>query len=259
MPRAKTAPSLRKWIIISLRPHAGLAALRRAARKHGASVFALPTLNTQSLDASDTLRDVLRCDLVIVTSPAAARHAHTLQYLPQKRPLAWFAVGAGTAAVLRRIGITDVHTPPQGNDSSALLAHPLLHSVAGKRIGVITAPGGRDLIVPELSARGAEVVRADVYRREPALITARRWRQLQQLPATTAVFASSEEGLTNLWNAADTSARARLLAWSCITSSERLQAQALRLGWPAPQRASSALPADLLAALAAHVAAGRFR
>ncbi len=245
--------------MISLRPLAGLAALRRAARKHGASVFALPTLLTQALDASDTLRDVLRCDVVIVTSPAAAQHAHTLQYLPQKPAPAWFAVGAGTAAVLRRIGIDTVHTPPQGNDSSALLAHPLLQSVAGKRIGVITAPGGRNLIVPELIARGAKVVRADVYRRAPATISPRRWQQLQQLSAKSAIFVSSEEGLNNLWQAADAQAQERLLALPCITSSERLQAQALRLGWLTPQRAASALPVDMLAALAAHVARGSFR
>lgn len=261
MPRAKKTTSLplRKWSVISLRPQEGVASLRRAARKFGASVFALPTLLLQTLDARDTVREALRCDVVIVTSPAAARHAHTQQYLRQKQRQSWFAVGAGTAAVLRRIGLRDVHTPPQGNDSSALLAHPLLLSIAGKRIGVITAPGGRDMIVPGLRARDAEVVRADVYVRTPATIATRRWRQLCELPTTAAVFASSEEALDALWRSAGVDERAWLQQRPCIVSSARLQARARTLGWPSPVLAGSALPADLFAALEAHVAADRFR
>lgn len=261
MPRVKPATStpLSGWVVISLRPSQAQASLRRAARKLGASVFALPTLVLQALDARDTLRDALHANLVIVTSPAAARHAHTQQYLRQKRDQAWLAVGDGTANVLRRIGLKNVHTPPQGNDSTALLAHPLLASIDQQSIGVITAPGGRDLIVPALRARGATPVRADVYLRTPATIAPRRWRQLMDVPKTAAVFASSEEALDNLWHAAGDDERARLLAWPCIASSPRLQARAQALGWPAPVLAASALPTDLVAALAAHVAAGRFR
>jgi uroporphyrinogen-III synthase len=261
MPRAKSATStpLSGWVVISLRPSPAQASLRRAARKLGASVFALPTLVLQALDARDTLRDALRTNLVIVTSPAAARHAHTQQYLRQKRGQSWLAVGAGTANVLRRIGLTNVHTPPQGNDSSALLAHPLLASIDHQTIGVLTAPGGRDLIVPGLCARGAEPVRADVYSRSPATIAPRRWRQLMLVPKTAAVFVSSEEALDSLWRGAGDDERARLLGWPCIASSTRLQARAKTLGWAAPVLAASALPGDLLAALAAHVAAGRFR
>jgi uroporphyrinogen-III synthase len=259
MPRAKNASPLREWWVISLRPREGVASLRRAAHKVGASVFALPTLSLQTSDAGDTLRDVLCCDIVIVTSPAAARHAHTQQYLRQKRRQAWLAVGAGTAAVLRRIGLRNVHTPPQGHDSDALLAHPSLASIGGLRIGVITAPGGRNAIVPGLRARGAEVVRADVYRRAAAAIAPRRWTQLRALPATTAVMASSEEALGNLWLAADAPMREHLRGLTCVVSSPRLQARAHALGWPAPVLAASALPADLIAALAAHVGGGRFR
>lgn len=261
MPRVEpaTSTSLSGWVVISLRPSQAQASLRRAARKLGASVFALPTLVLQALDARDTLRDALRANLVIVTSPAAARHAHTQQYLRQKRGQAWLAVGEGTANVLRRIGLTNVHTPPQGNDSTALLAHPLLASIDEQAIGVITAPGGRDLVVPALRARGALPVRADVYSRTPAMIAPRRWRQLMALPDTAAVLASSVEALDNLWREAGDDERARLLGWPCIASSVRLQSHAHALGWPAPVLAASALPADLLAALVAHVATGRFR
>jgi len=259
MPRAKTATSLREWYVISLRPQEGLASLRRAARKHGATVFALPTLRLSPLDAHAQLSAALRADVVIVTSPAAARHAHSQRELRQKRRQTWFAVGAGTAAVLRRIGLHDVHTPAQGNDSAALLRHPLLADLRGKSIGVLTAPGGRDLIAAAVRARGGTLLRADVYRREPARVAAHRWQRLQALPATSVVFMSSAEALDNLWRAAATPERARLLHMACITSSPRLSARAAALGWPAPVLAASALPADMLAALAAHVALGRFR
>ena len=52
---------------------------------------------------------------------------------------------------------------------------------------------------------------------------------------------------------------ARLLLRPCIVASERLATQSLLLGFPTVLRARDARPASLLAALADHVDARRFR
>ncbi|HMB57138.1 MAG TPA: uroporphyrinogen-III synthase [Arenimonas sp.] len=259
MPRAKTATSLHKWYVISLRPKDGHAVLRRVAHRLGARVFAVSTMRIETMDAGRQLQAALRTDIVLTTSPSAARSASAQHLLKARRGQRWLAIGTGTATVLRRMGIADVHTPEHGFDSESLLAHPWLATPKGLRIGVLTAPAGRDLIATTLRARGAEIFRADVYRRVAMTPSPRRLRQLRALPETAALLVSSGEALTTLWQALADDDRHALLRRPCVVSSARLAAQVEALGWPSPIIAASALPADLLAALAAHVGRGRFR
>ncbi|MFX9532994.1 uroporphyrinogen-III synthase, partial [Acinetobacter baumannii] len=65
-----------------------------------------------------------------------------------------------------RAGLEPVAVPER-MDSEGLLALPELRDVRGIAVGLVTAPGGRDAIAPALRARGAQVRRADVYRRLP--------------------------------------------------------------------------------------------
>lgn len=82
--------------------------------------------------------------------------------LPRLRVL---AVGARTAALLEAQGIAA--SAPEDATSEGLLALPELERPAGQRILLVTGEGGRGLLAPELSQRGAEVVRFDCYRRVP--------------------------------------------------------------------------------------------
>ena len=182
MPRASQKLPLDGWYVISLRPLKQHGGVRRSAGKVGASVFALSTLRLQPLATDGALREALRCPRVIVTSPAAARFAGAGRPLASQRGQQWFALGAGTAAALRRQGITQVSLPESGADSEALLAHPALAVVAGQRIGLLTAPGGRGLIAPELAARGATVVVAELYARQAIAPLPARLRALSSPP-----------------------------------------------------------------------------
>lgn len=185
--------------------------------------------------------------------------AHAQHALSARRGQAWFALGAGSAAALHRVGIDTVQTPEHGSDSEALLSLPDLKSLRGERVGLITAPGGRGLIERSLAARGAQVLKAEVYQREALPVSASRLEALLELGPETALLMTSAEAFAPLWQALPAAARKRLLARPCVVASERLQAQARALGFRRVLRASDASPSSLLAALTEHVKRIRFR
>jgi uroporphyrinogen-III synthase len=252
MSRTRNVLPLQGWYVISLRPLGQHGPLRLQAGKWGARTFAVSTLRLQPLPAGAALAEALRCPRVLATSPAAVRFAAALRPLRQRAGQHWFAPGAGTAAALRRAGIDHVHHPLRGAGAEPLLENPLLQQLAGERIGVISAPGGRDLLLDTLRTRGAQLSVALVYERAPLRPAAARLRALAALPARTALLLSSGEALASLWQCLDEAGRAALRARTCVASSARLAAQAKQLGFRAPLRAADARPEHMLAALAAH-------
>jgi uroporphyrinogen-III synthase len=250
MPRTRTAKPLQGWYVISLRPLGQHDALRRKAAQLGARTFALSTLRLAPLPASEALVEALHCPRVLATSPSAVRHAAAQRALKQRAGQQWFAPGAGTAEALQRAGIERVHFPAQGAGSEALLDDPLLQQLQGARIGLLTAPGGRELLLDELRARGAKLCIAHVYERELLRPAPARLRALAALPSRSALLLSSSEALSALWDALDETGRAALRKRPCVASSPRLAAQARALGLRAPQLAEDARPERMLAALA---------
>lgn len=259
MPRARHSLPLQGWYVISLRPLGQHGALRRRASALGARTFALSSLRLQALPAGDALAEALRCPRVVFTSPAAVRFAQAQRPLRARAGQDFFAPGAGTAAALARAGIERVRHPLRGASAEALLDDPRLQSLAGARVGLVTAPGGRDLLAASLRERGAQLAVAMVYRREAIAPPPARLRALAALPARSALMVSSAEALQALWQVLDEDARRRLCRRPCVASSERLAARARALGFAAPLRAVDARPEHLLAALSAHVADARIR
>lgn len=259
MSRASKKFPLGGWYVISTRPLNQHAGVRLSAAKLGAITFALSTVKLQPVEAVAQLRQALRCPRVVITSPAAARFANAQLALSQRPGQRWFAPGPGSAAELRRCGVERVLLPERGSDSEALLAHPEFAHVRGERIGLLTAPGGRGLLAAQLQARGATVLVAEVYRRQPQPLAAARLRALDALPAKTALLITSSEAFSLLWQKLDDASRARLLARPCVVSSERLCLQAQALGFALVLRAADARPASLLAALVLHAEGARFR
>lgn len=247
------------WYVISTRPLGQHGGVRRSAAALGASVFSLSTLRLCEIDARHSLPSVLRCPYIIATSPAAVRFAGSQLALSRARECRWFAVGAGTATALRRAGIDGVMTPPTRADSEGLLALPALQEIAGQHIGLITAPGGRGLLGPELARRGALVEVAEVYRRETMAVSAARLRALDRLPDCTALLLTSAEAFSPLWQALGAGARGRLLSRPCVVPGDRLAAHARALGFGCVLRAVNARPPEMLEALGEHAGAARFR
>ena len=249
MPKRR-APS---WYVISLRPRGEHAALRRAAARYGAGLIALSPWQLQLRDDARSradLRAALAATRVVFTSPTAVRAAHALQPLEARDGQHWCAVGAGTAAALRRAGIAEVAAPTR-MDSEGLLALPALQQVQGLDIGLVTAPGGRGEIAPALQARGARVLRADVYAREALALAPRALRQLADVAAPLALALSSGEALQSVLAALPADLAAKLRHAHVAAASERLRALARDCGLADVDLAAGPRPAQLLAALAA--------
>ncbi len=233
--------------------------MRRAAAAHGARVIPLSTLRLAALDAGVALAAALACDDVVFTSPAAVRFAVRQAPLRPRPGQRWLAVGAGTAAALRRSGVRDAMVPEGRADSEALLALPALEQVAGRDVGLVTAPGGRGVIAETLAHRGARVHLAPVYRREAAPPRVDRLRAALDAPPTCALLVSSAEAFDVLWTPLPAADRERLRARPAVASSPRLAVMLAARGFEAIVTAASAIPSRMLAALAADVAQGRFR
>jgi uroporphyrinogen-III synthase len=219
---------------------------------HGARALALSPWRLQTLDdpaSRETLRAALACSRIVFTSPAAVRAATRLQPLRARDGQQWFAVGAGTAAALRRAGIAGV-TAPTRMDSDGLLALPGLQDVHGRDVGLVTAAGGREIIAPTLQQRGATVRRADVYARIAIAPSPRMIHALCALHAPAWLVLSSGAALEQLLATLPADAIAVLRSAHVVAASERLARLAQSYGFSRIVTAASAMPRDLVDAAA---------
>ncbi len=221
------------WYVISLRPQGTHGALRRAAAGRGAALLAVSPwriVMRQDEDARAALARALDAEHVLFTSPAAVAAAVRLQSLRARPGQIWLAVGSGTALALRRQGIPRVSAPAR-MDSEGLLSLPELQSIAGRQIGFVTAPAGRNLLAPGLEARGAELLRAEVYTRVDTVLSRRSLRALEELHAPACVLISSGGALERVLAQLPAATRAKFLRMPAITASERLSGQAAQAGF----------------------------
>lgn len=246
------------WQVVVLRPRAGRDALDAAVRAAGGEVVAIPCLRIAGpLDqaaAARALAGALEAAIVVFTSPAAVSWARRLPSWTPPAAGRALAVGPGTAGALERAGARAVQLPARRSDSEGVLSLPALQDVQGTPVGLVTAPGGRGLIASTLSARGALLCRADVYRRLPPRFDARHRRRLQSLAAPVALLLSSAEALRHFVDGLQPEATALLQRARVVAASERLAQAARDAGAGDCLVAASAAPADLVAALTAAAA-----
>jgi uroporphyrinogen-III synthase len=154
-------------------------------------------------------------------------------------------------------GIAGRSTPTDSvrMDSEGLLALPGLQDVRGTTIGLLTAPGGRGVIERVLEERGARLVRADVYARDPIVFTQRALDALRALQAPAWLALSSGEALARTLAQLPEDAAARLRAVRVVAASPRLAQLARDLGFTGVVVAASAQPRDLVAAIAREASA----
>jgi len=191
--------------VLVTRPEQQADALCRLIEQYGGVAIRCPALRiaephdwTPALVIFDRLADN---HWVIFTSANAVDRAWPLIQerggFPPQLDIA--AVGQATARALERCGVTGCLCPAQGFTSEALLALPRFQNVAGQRIVIVRGEGGREYLADTLTARGAHVDRAEVYRREPpsadigALLE--RWAHGE----IGAVVITSTESLHNLF------------------------------------------------------------
>lgn len=254
MPAMNTETKVARWTLISLRPRGQHAPLRRAAKGTGATLIALSPWALQARRDAATCVDLaaaLAAERVVFSSPAAVHAAARLTALDAPHAGQWLAVGAGTAAALARHGARDVLAPGR-MDSEGLLALPALADLRGLRAGLVTAPGGRGVIADTLQQRGAQLLRANVYARQPLPLAARTLQRLRRSAAPWALALSSGEALSLLLEQLPADLQVRLRTASVAAASERLATQARAAGFLNVTLAAGPLPAQLVSA--AHAA-----
>lgn len=237
-------------------------ALRRRIAALGGTPVLLPGLGIAAVADPDGARRALRAavaraDALVFTSPIAVAHAFRL--LPTLRPrraCAVLAPGAGSARALQRRGIAAQH-PRERQDSEGVLAMPQLAHVRGRRVVLVGADGGRELLAQELRRRRARVETVSVYRRGPPRLDRRHHAALAAAPSPLIALFSSAQALGHLRALLPPPLCARLLAGECVVSSPRLAEAARALQFVRVHVAASAAPDALVAAARAALARHR--
>ena len=139
----------------------------------------------------------------------------------EQLPPVVLAVGRATAKALRSRGADRVYTPSDRFDSEGLLACPQLDArqVSGRLVAIVKGEGGRDLLAGALRRRGAEVIEANVYRRQTPERLAEMLDGVRD--SIDVVTATSAEALENLLDAAPWTA-SWLARRTVVTVSERV-------------------------------------
>jgi len=235
--------------VIVTRPAERAGSLCRALAERGATVVACPAMEilpaARPAEARRRLARLRAGDWAVFVSPAAVAHGVALfpgGRLPETLGLA--AVGEATAAALRARGAASVLTGRGGHDSESLLARPELARLAGRRVALLKAPGGRRLLARVLRERGAEVVPVPVYRR--ARPAPPRDGLAGRVPGSGTVVSTVTSGelLDNFTGMLAPAVLARLRDMPLVTVSERVARLARRAGF---NRVSVAGGADTVA------------
>lgn len=252
-----TAAHCPPWYLLSLRPRGGHAAMRRAATRVGGRVLALSPWRLQPRDDDLTRRQLalaLDAERIIFTSPAAVRAAAALAPLRATAGGTLLAVGAGTAGALHRHGAGQVLAPSR-MDSEGLLALPALAALQGLRAGLVTAPGGRGLIAAQLQARGATLIRADVYERIAVPLPAASLHRLAHLRAPAVLALSSGEALERVLPQLTPELLARWRRMPVVAAGPRLADHARQSGFSHVHTAAGPMPRQLADAARAAIEA----
>lgn len=234
-----TEPPLAGVRVLVTRPAHQAAGLMRAIENAGGVAILFPTIEIAPPRNPERLAAVIArltdFDIAVFVSPNAVERAiepiRAQGGLPPK--LAIYAVGAGTAAVLRNFGI-DAVAPDDRSGAEALLAlEPLTH-VAGRRVVIFRGEDGTELLAEALRTRGAQVEYAECYRRAPPTADAVPLVRHFERGEIDLVTITNTEGLRHLHTLLPPDARVRLTHTPIVVVSARQAALCRELGFVQP-------------------------
>lgn len=246
--------------VLVTRPEHQAHHLCRLIEAEGGSTVRFPALEIHPTTDRPAMRAAVgpvdRYSLIIFVSANAVRYGGEL--LGQRRDLRTAAIGRATAQALNAAGHRVAVLPSGGSDSESLLATPELRHMAGQRVLIVRGRGGRELLGDTLAARGAEVVYAEVYERQPAHSTRDKLAHLEELwrhGAVKVYTATSGELLEALVGLVTPRCRELMDSTAMLTGASRVADRAARLGLGSPVILADA-PDDesLVAALVAWAA-----
>lgn len=230
------SPCLNGLGVLVTRPEQQAEPLCQLIEHYGGAAVRCPTLCiaeprdwTPALAIFDRLADY---NLAIFTSVNAVDRALPLIQerggFPSSLDIA--AIGQATARALERPGLTHCLRPEQDFTSEALLALPRFQNVTGQRLVIVRGEGGRELLADTLIARGAQVDRAEVYRREAPSTDPQRLLERWARGEISAVVITSAESLRNLFAMLGTVGQPYLRDTPLVVVSARIQKSAMEQG-----------------------------
>lgn len=199
---------LSKNLIVIARPQSQAESLALRLIALGRAVCVFPLLDIQPLSDPSPLKVCLNSlsdyAMVAFVSPNAVDAAFA--FLPKwPQGVAAAVVGEGSRQALARHGVTDqtatVLSPidTQRTDSETLLEVLDLPALAGKKVLIIRAETGRELLADRLREAGITVDQVAAYRRgSPPLVAERREELSQLLEVDCDWVITSSEALRNL-------------------------------------------------------------
>lgn len=237
-PSSATSNVLTGKVILITRPSHQAAGICELIASAGGQTICFPLLEIADPEDLSPVNALLRrltaFDLAIYISPNAVRKTVQLldrqhSKLPAQLRLA--AIGPQTRATLLEFGYrVDVLPQPPFN-SEAFLALPENQELMNRRIVIFRGAGGRELLGETLSARGAFVEYAEVYRRmTPDLksFTIENYPLLERIDYLTL---TSTTAVQTLYELVVTSRQIRLLRTCLIVGGCRMAEQARALGF----------------------------
>lgn len=169
---------LKRLRVLVTRPYDQAQDLLTAIESSGGVPIHWPATRIERVDDPQSAREALRRlqagDRIVFVSANAVRHGWPLvNAAADTAALQLFAVGPGTAQALLAAGAAEVAHPAARFDSDGLLELPGLSaaSVLGRTVVIVRGVGGREHLNATLTARGATVLYAEVYRRSAGTVT----------------------------------------------------------------------------------------
>ncbi len=214
MPAPTELPLTHRRFLVT-RPAAQAEHLAGLIRAAGGQAIILPMIEIAATEAPAALDSALarleEFDFAVFVSTNAI--AEVGRKLPDVWPANVVAavVGPASAEAARELGIGGVIEPTERFDSEGLLARPELADMKNKKVVVFRGNGGRELIVEELSARGAIVEVVEAYRRLPPKVTAAELEAALS-DGCDGIIVTSSESVRNLYQISNDHTRPQLCA-----------------------------------------------
>lgn len=235
MPAPEQRLSLSGTTVLVTRPRHQAQLLCQMIKDVGGDCVVLPVIEIiapqNSVSAMAIIDRLEQFDLAIFISANAVEQADDLvrqsRTWPLGLPLA--VIGRSSAAALQARGLSAALCPEQGFNSEALLALPALQQLDGQRIIIFRGEGGREKLAQQLTARGAQVEYAEVYRRQCPTTGLQPIKE--RLAAVDVIVAASNESLQNLYDMAGNEWRDWLLARPLVVISQRAASLAATLAF----------------------------
>ena len=188
-----TPPPLRGTTVLVTRPRQQAGAFCAMVERGGGRPLRFPLIEIRPLAVAAQAAAWRDVDGAIFVSANAARFGAAALHAARRDAAAAvraIAIGAASAAQLKRQGLEPALVAPSPYTSEALLALPEMRRPAGRRYVVVKGVGGRGYLADTLRQRGACVRELEVYTRARPDIPNTPLTELMRAPHAVAAVAS---------------------------------------------------------------------